>query len=202
VNPEVLDFQFDSTAGSWSAFASRPLIVENRALGYRVEHHILTFTWAAHIVRERLHSVYIPLVAGNPRERKQWSSNRKWAYWGSLKHFLWAFARKKLEEEGFAVTSADLEQNEDGLHPVRSQAYPSTLLYSNSDDPSTEFKTLRFNRWLGVTCGFNAGYLRLDSASALVDSLGNIRNPVEYEVAGGWADTRLADSLPWDYTPL
>jgi hypothetical protein len=201
LNSEVLDFKFDSTAGCWTASCSKPLIVENRALGYRAEHHILTFTWADRIIRERLHSVYTPLAPRDAGERKQWLSNRKWAYWGSLKHFLWAFAREKLKEEAFEIVSTDLVQNGGVLKPVQSRAYPTTQLYANAEDPSTGLRILRLDRWLGIRCGSNAGYLRLGGAPALVDTLGNIRNSIEYEIAGGWADTRLADSLPWDYTP-
>jgi hypothetical protein len=62
----------------------------------------------------------------------------------------------------------------------------------------TPFKMLRFPGYLRVDYGSRGSMsiITLNEAYALVDSSGNLLNPLSIEVAGEWASRRVAELIP------
>ena len=87
LNEGVLDFS-QKNKGLFVADAVEPLVIENKALGYRMNYIMEIFTASPSLITMRGFSKYEEMVPKTPDENLLWSRNRKRAYRGSLKHFL------------------------------------------------------------------------------------------------------------------
>ncbi len=114
VNPEVLDFFVNEEEELFRANANDALVIDNRALGYRVRFVLEEFE-----VREKRQQRYIKysgragfteLTTESRRENRRWTRNRERAYRGSQRHFLAALTADQLWEEGFMLVKEGVEQ--------------------------------------------------------------------------------------------
>ncbi|MFC6996679.1 carboxypeptidase-like regulatory domain-containing protein [Rufibacter roseus] len=105
INPEVLHFNFDPQANVLTADASEPLVIESKALGYRL--HFLLETFEADFKSKRVFHAGYPryeeLKSRSKAQRNRWEKARLKAYNGSLMHFARALRAQSLEQEGFNV---------------------------------------------------------------------------------------------------
>ena len=100
LNREVLSFE--GGLGGLDAFAARPLVIENRALGYRVEYHLEDFS----LTRRRTQYDGEPLfeeLEGNPAQEARWEQARREAFLGSFHHLMLAMIEGRVEEQGFKL---------------------------------------------------------------------------------------------------
>jgi len=100
VNPEVLRFE-EKWWGKFKARAEKPVIIENRALGYRLTYFLKEFEESGPMVRWDGEPLFAPLTPRDSSEAARWRKNRREAYRGSLRHFLRALLDDRLEEEQF-----------------------------------------------------------------------------------------------------
>jgi hypothetical protein len=112
VNPYVLDFEASKSGSYFRATAGEPLIVDNRALGYRVTYNLQDFHKdeldpATDILRYMGQPFFEELVPRDERERKRWADRRQQTYLGSFRHFLQAMVAGEAEAEGFQVDFID-----------------------------------------------------------------------------------------------
>ncbi|KAA3440304.1 carboxypeptidase-like regulatory domain-containing protein [Rufibacter hautae] len=113
INADVLYFQFDPEARLLTAEAIKPLIIENRALGYRL-HFVLEDFQVNFANSQTFHAGYPRFEKMKPRsnaQQKRWEEARLNAYNGSLMHFTRALYRKNLEAEGFNVRRLERRPN-------------------------------------------------------------------------------------------
>ena len=105
MNPEVLDFS--DRRGESRAQASEPLIIENRALGYKLTYFLNEFV--AHPTGWRWDGepLFQPLEPESPEEAAMWNARRDSAFFGSFRHFLLAVINDQVEGEGFKIYSRD-----------------------------------------------------------------------------------------------
>lgn len=99
-NPEVVSF--DGGVGELEAFASEPLVIVNRALGYRITYHLKDFR----LLPNRTQYDGEPLfeeLDGTPAEKAQWAEARREAFLGSFHHLLLAMIADKVEPQGFKL---------------------------------------------------------------------------------------------------
>jgi hypothetical protein len=217
-NPDAVQFRADSEGGSWTAFSDHALIVENRALGYVIRNHIIDFSWSPGvvIVRQKVFSMFKPMTPHDGADQRRIAKNRESGYRGSIKHFVSAFARRKIKEEGFRVYESRVNLAEGSRHPLEeiSNRYPIPLdnLYqvlqcSDHADAGSPFrrgavlKNLSFKGWLKVEYGGVKSFIMLGNRFMVADTLGNIWSPVSYTAAGAWGRCGIADLLPSDYNP-
>lgn len=104
INPEVLNFSFRQNKNILNANTDDFLIVENRALGYRLKFQITSFTsnvltGAIGFKGERLFEE----LQGTEAQKKKWYVKRDEAYYGSAMHFYRALYNDSLEAEGFKI---------------------------------------------------------------------------------------------------
>ncbi|HTH81956.1 MAG TPA: carboxypeptidase-like regulatory domain-containing protein [Mucilaginibacter sp.] len=104
INPKILNFTYHRTQQVLEADADEFLIVDNRALGYRVKFLLRSFKSdkIAGLVAyggERLFEE----LPGTAAQKKKWKINRDLAYYGSAMHFYRSLYTDKLKEEGFEV---------------------------------------------------------------------------------------------------
>jgi hypothetical protein len=114
LNPEVLQIYVDKK-GHLLAQSTRPLKIENRALGYLIYHDLSEFDFFNERMYYGGNTRFEPLKPANEEERTRWQTNQKQAYRGSLKQLLTSLVSDSLLENGFRV----FQQVPDSLRSVR-----------------------------------------------------------------------------------
>jgi hypothetical protein len=102
VNPEVLRI-YEEDNGHLSAQSTKPVIIENNALGYRIYQDIDDFDYFEGKVYYGGSTRFELLVPKDDAQKKLWRANQKVAYTGSLKHLLASMVADSLIEQGFKV---------------------------------------------------------------------------------------------------
>jgi hypothetical protein len=101
-NPEVLRISEDDD-GHLGAQTTKPLIIENNALGYRIHQDLDDFDYFNGKVYYGGSTRFELLVPKDSLQKKKWRANQKVAYKGSLKHLLASMVSDSLLEQGFKV---------------------------------------------------------------------------------------------------
>lgn len=102
VNPEVLRFE-KKWWGKLEVQAEKPVIIENRALGYRLTYFLKEFEKRGSVVRWDGEPLFESLSPEDSLQAARWRKNRYEAYRGSLRHFLRALLDDRLDETQFEV---------------------------------------------------------------------------------------------------
>lgn len=103
LNPEVLSF--DDKLVRFTAVASEPLLIENRALGYRIQYFLREFTATATRVSYDGEGLYEELTPPTPAVDGRWEALRRQAWYGSWRHFILSVLEGTPQEAGFHVFS-------------------------------------------------------------------------------------------------
>jgi hypothetical protein len=214
LNPEVLAFE-TRWWGRFKAFARAPLLIENRALGYRIRYHLDEFRASGGTVRWDGEPFFEPLTPADSAEAVAWATNRRKAYSGSMRHFLRALRSDRLREAGFTVyhhpneafrsTSSRFRVRARRLIKPAAEDSVSTLnffgrleiIYRHEQEDN------RFLRWAGAyhrrASGLQTSHLELNEHPVTVDASGEIVEPYGATVYGHFAFERLADAVPREY---
>jgi hypothetical protein len=103
-NPHILNLTYNPTKRILHADADEFLIVENKALGYRVKFLINDFKIdrIANIISREGQQLFEELP-GNAAQKRIWHQRREEAYYGSAMHFYRSLYTNKLTHEGFVM---------------------------------------------------------------------------------------------------
>jgi len=129
LNPEVL--RFEVTKDEFKAFSSDGLVVENRALGYKVRYQLsfFRFSFSDYRITYDGYPIFEELTASSEEEKKAWEVARLETYKGSMMHFMRAFYARKLTEEGFVLRKVEEEFNLKGERKLVADVGDSTVTY-------------------------------------------------------------------------
>lgn len=216
-NPEVL--RFDSKWwGKFVAEAAEPIVVENRALGYRVTYFLEEFEASGGMIRWDGEPLFTPLTPSSIAEADRWRENRKSAYLGSLRHFLRALLQDRLDEEQFEmyrIPRASMfrtVQQADRFHASRDRLvsvdadsvyhldFRGRLEVIYRGEPESD----RYKRWSGVHTrpkSVQTSQVKLNDPPVRVDRHGKIVEPYGATVYQYFSYERLAELVPLEYTP-
>ncbi|MDI6767239.1 MAG: carboxypeptidase-like regulatory domain-containing protein [Bacteroidota bacterium] len=224
LNPEVLNLYFDGKTDTLIASSDSILCIDNYGLGYRIHFILNQFVWdvkkdAGHYL---LYTLFEELQPQAEKEYSNWVQNRNRTYKGSLKHFLCELNSKDTDLEMFSIFSGPLKNLARGFgHRVSPDEFQLIPQHG------TPFKLLQFlghlrieygrvgseftggkkiweratKRWIdnpNITQNVTANIINLKNSYALIDTLGNLFNPLAIEVSGTWAKKRVAELLPMD----
>jgi hypothetical protein len=107
INPEMLDFIFDENTNKLTASSVDFLIIDNKALGYRLKYLLTDFVNERKDSRSlKTHyegSVLFEEMKGTDDQKKQWQQKRREVYDNSSMHFFRATIANRVQEEGFKV---------------------------------------------------------------------------------------------------
>ncbi len=112
INPDVLNFTYRKSKQVLEAYADDFLIVENRALGYRVKFLVKDFKsdGISGIISYSGQRLFEELPA-KESQKKKWKAKRDEAYYGSAMHFYRSLYKDKLDQEGFEIYKIHRELN-------------------------------------------------------------------------------------------
>ncbi len=200
LNPEVIDLRRGEEGDRLLASTDSVLLVENRALGYRIAIVLTRFSWDT---RQDSGSFgffprFEPLTPSTVEQGQLWRQRRAETYEGSLRHFLYALTHRALEDSPFLLRSDQSgvfaegrgEFPLPGEYLLRPDAIPGVLQFSFAGPLCVDFRG---------RIPFASSILRLQSFYARVDTLGNLLTPHALLVAGEWATDRVSDLLPFDW---
>lgn len=197
LNPWVLNFHLDKTTNVLTASSDSIVRIDNNALGYRLYIILGIFSW--NVAMDSGQYLFFPKFEMlQPREKiemAEWENNRQQSYRGSLKHFLWALNAGKAEEENYRIYAGPKKKLLEGHgHLVN----PKDLILTN--EPIPHFKRISFIDDLRVEYHYKinryTSLIRLNENRPLIDTLGNLLNPLSLEVSGYWAQKRVSELLP------
>jgi hypothetical protein len=207
---------FTERGNNLVAKAQRPIIITNRALGYKIYIELVQFDWPKYRNHGGLYKIYQKyerLMPESEQELHRWKKNRIEAYLGSFHHFLKSLYEDKLNENDFSV---------DGSYKIsplsRGETNYQLLNRGARTDMRDNFKGFKLIQKLdvefyrSVTYEFNDDTHRLSikknaaiasnlqSHTFFVDKNGSLFDPISLTVFGSWANARVANSLPTDYS--
>ncbi len=183
------------------ASVDRPLIIINKALGYRIDCVLVNYmynydqrkwTWA-------IKPKFSELKSEKSDQVLEWQQNRKKAYQGSLYHFLRSFMYGELEEEEYDIYKVEVSGQK-----VPQQRWHHTLVeYEDyiSDGLMGAEKRLHFDKWLFVVYKKSeTSWIGLNHKNITLDEFGYPEEDNPYEIYGSWATQAVGDLLPRNYT--
>ena len=220
LNPLVLDFEHKD--GLFTAWADEPLIIENRALGYRIQYLLFDFSQETDLIRYQGEPLFEELTPESPKQAAEWEEKRREAFNGSMRHLLLSLWEGRTPLEGFKIYTGRIPANSKRREFVRQgELQPGEIL---QDTPSAFAKELTFPgtaqtvqivylgeleddaflKWRNrswASPGMQISHLQLEYGPAIFDYKGDLLDPYSVTMSGYMAFSRVADSLPKEYRP-
>ncbi len=220
LNPEVLDFREENDG--LTATASEPLVIENQALGYKLNLVLVEFVASSQKLAYKGSIKFDELSPSSDKQAEEWRKNRLRTYQGSLRHFLAALSDTtmgpvmRLKQEGFEIfTFKFLWERE-----TQRLADPLSMDRLFRRNPKSPELYLDFHDYLGVRyihereerpflyyhhltrdAGVQESWITLEGRDVKIDHQGRYANELAIAKYGYWAWERLADMLPYEYSP-
>jgi len=114
INPNVLIVDYDKETFKLTVKTTQFLIIENKALGYRIKYLLNNFEYdgKTRIIYYEGFPYYEDLK-GSVRRKKIWEQKRVAAYLGSPQHFFRALFHQRATEEGYIINKLITKENPD-----------------------------------------------------------------------------------------
>lgn len=229
LNPEVL--LFSMTGSGFRAYASAPIILQNNALGYMVEHHLHAFVTDGNRTMQEGESFFTELTPASPEMGRQWAEAREQAFRGSAPHFFLSLVRARTREEGFVTSIVDDPSRASGRrfsqsnspNPIRAPFFvvnPARYLRQGASPDEKVFSFRKFMHvvyteepespgyadWQGLnhsgtTRDMQYSWMSMEKDHVTLDAHGYALDPDAMTYSGYMAFERLADLLPKEYRP-
>ena len=218
LNPWVLDFE--STSQAFKATASAGLIVENLGLGYRLNYQLTKFEVRATDYTVSGIAWFQEFPSMDTALVTRWRERRAAAWFGSTRHLLVSMANGTLKKDGY-VLYEDISKVRDVVRqPVfaantNKSIVPFSLVGRVVDgNPPGEQFFLRLPPKLEVhyikgkavptvyrDVAAPLSWLEITSGSIEINRYGIVMNPAAVTVSGVMGQLRMAEQLPYDYSP-
>jgi CarboxypepD_reg-like domain len=227
VNEEVLNFEMDRETGVFEAYASEPLVIENKELGYRLIYLLEDYRV---FIKDGFSTFYgfsaFEELQDGPT-RNKFIKQRDKAYFGSLQHFFHELYNENLTKAGYEIYLAfDIEGTGRMIDPN-----PVELNKILSTDVKSQVKRLEFKDFLYVYfkperessdyLTHQFGSLRIEKSEDKdlkrsqnswikmrdegtfieFESNGYITNPMDFYSYGYWGYEKIGDMMPMNYIP-
>jgi hypothetical protein len=215
LNPQALKFLYFRKSDRLKVLAAEPLLIDNRALGYKLRYELDSFVYHFKTDLNSYRGLCLyGIMEGNAAEQAVWKKNRKEAYLGSRLHFMRSYYDSTLKQEGFTVDIL----SKPGSNRFSRLANPYDTAYYFYDT-ATDDVELYFP--LKVSIGYTGKapekkYIEQFNLPAetkvpysyidLLDGIiikphGFFFDQRSWINQGYWSWKNLADQLPYDYDP-
>lgn len=167
------------------ATAERPILMHNRALGFRITYYLENFRFSPGNIYFSGNYFFEPDTALSPREMNKVEKKRRAAYLGSRMHFIRSLYNDRLNKEGFTL-----------LNMFQKEQDFSGLVVDGENGRSLFMKTR-----LAVVYKGNQGALSFIDKNkdfTVIDKSG-FYDPSGITWSGIMANQRIGDLLPFEY---
>jgi len=212
-NRWVIDF-VQNPDGEFFARASEPIILINRALGFKKTVNLNEFAWKMNSnTGFYLYDVdFEYLEPENERELRKWERNRKAAFQGSFTHFLASLFEGRLSRNQFEIVQFEGNEPDRIYEAGRTRDLLQLLRRHNISFSEFGEDVKAFSIRNPVDILYGQESLRFhdtrkrarltpqtDSGIFIVRKDATIVNPLDVGLEGFWANERMANELPAYY---
>ena len=183
-----------------TASSSKPVVVVNNYLGYRVVCEIISYKYDP-VSTYQAYSFFSRFEEMKPKddaEKEKWIKNREQIFLGSPVHFLWALRNNRLNEEGFRVfpQSGSIANRLFAGNEIKSL---DELKYGEQifEEPAVSFKNVLRIEYKGG----DKSYIEPRYPFFTIDASGIADNHLPFISYGYWAGWGVANMLPRGYLP-
>jgi hypothetical protein len=191
-NENDITFNYDSCRDTLKAFASKPLLIINRSLGYKITYYLDNFEYykKTNSFFFKGNILFTEDMTIGKTDKRNYESRRKETYLGSRMHFLRSLWAKNLASSGFKIRSyADAYLNYKDIVIEENCNYPDSLSRCKKFLKYPEnFKIFYNNRFSKVI------FLKPE---VFFDKDGNFDMGLKWE--GEMLTKRTGDALPSEY---
>jgi len=212
-NKDAVKFYFYKKRNKLKVKATDNLVITNHVFGYRIKYQLDSFVYEynSNISSYTGYPLFEEL-AGTPQEQEVWQKNRKYSYSGSRLHFIRSWYDSTLSEEGFVLEVAD-SSNGNKLSTIK-DPYDSHIYAVDSGNVEiawngrlrVSYTNQRPDKKYLEEQKFPPGTKVQISAIDIVNGFVIEENGYFYDQSdvtnmGYWSWKKLAELLPYDYTP-
>lgn len=214
-NSWVLEFHTDGNL--LTAISDRPLHIVNHALGYEIHVELIQFEWNT---RSEV-GIYKALTRyeelgeeDDTEEKKKWKKNRIETYYGSKRHFFQTLYKGDLEDSPYSLGKRNyLTRLTEG--ELKYEFIRAGMGTYQPDKKLKGFKLagrlpIKYRHVLNYQIDGEQVTSRLRKRSAIepakehrmffINKRGLLEDPASVRLYGHWAETRMANDLPIDFT--
>ena len=185
-NLSDLRLVYNKSSNNLRAFSSKPLIIHNKALGYRIKYFLDEFENNNNRINYRGYSIFEEDTTISDNEFKKIERRRRKAYLGSIMHFFRILWNNELKKSKFRVydvkntTETNLENNiQNESDDVKYLIYPNTLKFFYNN--------------------YKISYLEFENNSRIFFTRSGYFDPEGHYWQGDMATRRVGDLLPYEY---
>lgn len=187
-----------------TAYATKPIIVLNNALGYKVHYDLKEFQ--VDFAQDRFYMLgqvrFEELTPANEKQEKRWKKERDRAYYGSHVHFLRSLLAGKLKENFFVI------RRPDGLALKESDLINEGVIRFNGlinvdyskENPEGEIRRVGFGRQAPPAFG-QSSQIVLNGQPVKVYENGYFEDFRNIVFSGQFQVGNVADQVPLGYAP-
>jgi hypothetical protein len=192
INENDITFNYDSCRDTLKAFASKPILINNKALGYKISYYLDKFEYYKKLNSFALlgNIIFNEDLANRNPDKQIYENRRKDAYLGSRMHFFRALWANELTTAGFIVkNSAD-----------KYLSYKDIVVEENCNFPDsikTCKKYLKYRENLQIIYSSSLSDVTLFTPNVRFDKDGNFGLGLEW--GGEMLTKRVGDMLPSEY---
>lgn len=128
LNPEVLQFAYDTATFTMRANADEPLQIEHKAFGFKISYALRQYEY--NVVDHNFIITGFPFfefMKGSKQQERRWRNNQLLAYEGSLLHFGHSVHQRKLKEDGFELHWVERMRNPNFKETAQTQSALNAL---------------------------------------------------------------------------
>jgi hypothetical protein len=219
VNPWVIDFPSHNSSGAFTAKASAPIEIDNRALGYKIVFYLSNF-WSnkgGYIIAGNAR--FSEMKSNDPKEIAKWQVNRKNSYAHSPHHLFKSIIQSRIKAEGFNLyaEAKGYENATQRSSSFYSELGKTVMPYDTNSivipDTQNGYKILlkgrveiHYDKHRALVPIYDdvkgpVSWITIGKDYVLVNKDGFIKNPSDIVVSGDMSMDRVSRMLPLDYRP-
>ncbi|HJP61838.1 MAG TPA: carboxypeptidase-like regulatory domain-containing protein [Mucilaginibacter sp.] len=146
INPHTLNMVYHARKLTLEAWTDDFLIVENKALGYRIKFLLDTFsTNGINGITQWEGKVYFEELKGTDEQKNEWKRKREESYYGSSRNFFRSLYNNTLTQDGFVIRRLTRELNPD--RPDDAVIHQKLNYFK--EQPRTRVNVDSFNYYIG-----------------------------------------------------
>jgi hypothetical protein len=193
INESDITFNYDSCRDTLKAFASKPILINNKALGYKISYYLDKFEYYKNLNSFSLIGNIVfneDLTNRNP-DKQIFENRRKDAYPGSRMHFFRALWANELKKAGFIIKNST----------DKYLSYKDIVVEENcnlADSIKICKKYLKYSENLQIIYSSSLSDVTTFTPKVRFDKDGNFDLGLEW--GGEMLTKRVGDMLPSEYT--
>jgi hypothetical protein len=186
LNENDITFNYDSDRDTLKAFASKPILINNKALGYKITYYLDRFEYHK---KDRTmlftgSQIFNEDYATEETHKQLYERRRKNAYLGSRMHFFRALWADDFISEGFTI------KNPEGQY----------LNYKDIVEEKNRIKFLKYPEKLSIIYNSKLSNIVFLKEKAYFDNYGRFdQEGMSISWEGEMMDQRVGDMLPYSY---